>query len=100
MTRDTRKNTEFVKPAHSCYPYSMLKKPYRYNIILRPEPEGGFTVTIPSLPGCVTYGRNLEEAKEMARDAVRGYITSLKKHNEPVPTDADNMFASLDLSHV
>jgi len=39
-----------------------MKKTFRYNVILRPEPEGGFTVVVPSLPGCVTYGRNLKEA--------------------------------------
>ncbi len=39
-----------------------------YTIILQPEPEGGFTVTVPSLPGCVTYGQTIEEAKTMAED--------------------------------
>jgi antitoxin HicB len=54
-------------------------------VVLRPEPEGGFTVIVPVLPGCVTYGRTLSEAKSMAKDAISGYIESLKKHNEPVP---------------
>ena len=49
-----------------------------YNLIFKPEREGGFTVIVPSLPGCVTYGKNLEEAKEMARDAIKGYLYSLK----------------------
>lgn len=47
-----------------------------YNLIFRPELEGGFTVIVPSLPGCITYGKNLEEAKEMARDAIEGYTGS------------------------
>ena len=50
-----------------------MKKAFRYNIIFRPEPEGGFTAIIPSLPGCVTHGRNLLEAKRMATDAIEGY---------------------------
>jgi predicted RNase H-like HicB family nuclease len=58
----------------------------RFNIVLRPEPEGGFTAIVPILPGCVTYGRTLSEAKEMARDAISGYIKSLKNHKEPIPT--------------
>ena len=48
-----------------------------YTIILHPEPEGGFTVSVPSLPGCITYGQTLDEAKRMATDAIRGYLVSL-----------------------
>lgn len=51
-----------------------------YNLIFRPEPEGGFTVLAPALPGCVTFGETIEEAKEMAKDAILGYIESLRKH--------------------
>jgi len=57
-----------------------------FNIVLRPEPEGGFTVLVPALPGCVTYGRTLAEAKMMAKDAISGYVASLRKHNEPIPS--------------
>jgi len=64
----------------------MKKSRGHFNIVLRPEPEGGFTVIVPALPGCVTYGRTLAEAKKMAKDAISGYVASLKKHNEPVPT--------------
>lgn len=59
-----------------------MDKTLHYNLIFRPEPEGGFTVIVPSLPGCVTYGKDLMEAKEMARDAIDGYIQSLEKHGE------------------
>ena len=72
---------------------------FRYNIILNPEPEGGFTVTVPSLPGCVTYGKNLKEAQEMASDAIRAYIASLKKHKEDVPSDNDSFISSVDFAH-
>ena len=51
-------------------------------------------MVVPSLPGCVTYGKTLEEAKEMAKDAIRGYIASLKKHREPVPSDDSVFYAS------
>jgi antitoxin HicB len=71
----------------------------RFNIVLRPEPEGGFTVLVPALPGCVTYGRTLVEARQMAKDAIAAYIESLKKHNEPIPTDDDSLVASLDLEY-
>ncbi|MDD8032043.1 MAG: type II toxin-antitoxin system HicB family antitoxin [Acidobacteriota bacterium] len=59
----------------------------RYKISLRKEPEGGYTVTVPSLPGCVTYGDTIEEAINMAREAIQLYIESLKAHGEEIPTE-------------
>jgi predicted RNase H-like HicB family nuclease len=64
---------------------AMAKARYHYNVMLRPEPEGGFTAIVPALPGCVTYGRTLTEAKKMAKDAIAGYVKSLRKHLEPLP---------------
>jgi len=64
----------------------MKKSRAHFNVVLWPEPEGGFTAVVPVLPGCVTYGRTLSEAKSMARDAISAHIESLKKHNEPTPT--------------
>jgi antitoxin HicB len=58
-----------------------------YKIMLRPEPEGGFTVIVPSLPGCITYGSTLTEAKEMAKEAIELYLESLVAHNEHIPND-------------
>lgn len=60
-------------------------KQLNYTIVLRPEPEGGFTVTVPALPCCITYGATLEEANAMSADAIRVYLASLRKHREPVP---------------
>ncbi len=53
-----------------------------YKIMLRPEPEGGFTVIVPSLPGCTTYGSTLREAKQMAAEAIELYLESLAAHIE------------------
>ncbi len=55
--------------------------------MLRKEPEGGYTVMVPSLPGCVTYGETIEQAIEMAKEAIELYIESLKEHNEEIPTE-------------
>ena len=68
-----------------------------YTIVLTPEPEGGFTVTVPALSGCVTFGRSLDEAKLMAEDAIHAYVTSLKKHHEPIPTDNISFVSSITL---
>ncbi len=80
-----------------------MKKILCYNVIFRPEPEGGFTVIVPSLPGCVTYGRNLKETRKMAIDVIdviRRYIASLKKHKEPIPTDEESFFGSVEIKRI
>ncbi len=63
-------------------------KELQYTIILHPDPEeGGYTVTVPALPGCVTQGETVEEAVAMAKDAIRLYIESLIEDGEPVPEE-------------
>lgn len=66
-----------------------------YRTMLRKEPEGGYTVIVPSLPGCVTYGETIEQAIVMAREAIELYIESLKAHNEEIPTDAETLECTL-----
>ena len=69
-----------------------------YRVILKPEPEGGFTAIVPSLPGCVTFGSDLQEAKKMAKDAIKAYLESLKKHSEPVLDDSDTLETQISVS--
>lgn len=59
----------------------------QYTVILSPEPEGGFTVTVPALPGCVTHGNDLASAKRNAREAIECHLQSMIKHGEPIPVD-------------
>jgi predicted RNase H-like HicB family nuclease len=75
----------------------MAKARYHYNIMLRTEPQGGYTALAPALPGCVTYGRTVDEAREMVKDAISGYIASLRKHKDPVPTDDNTLITSVAL---
>ena len=57
-----------------------------YTILLHPDPEeGGYTVTVPALPGCVTQGETLEEAIAMAREAISLHIEGLVASGRPVP---------------
>ncbi len=74
-----------------------MKNELQFHVIFRPEPEGGFTVIVPSLPGCISYGKNLKEAKKMAADAIGGYVVSLKKHGEPIPKDKENFTGMIDI---
>jgi len=70
---------------------------FSYRILFRPEPEGGYTVMVPSLPGCITYGKTIEEARKMALDAIKAYLESLKKHGEPIPDDSEILESTLDI---
>ncbi len=69
-----------------------------YRILLQPEPEGGFTVTVPSLPGCITYGQTLEEAKSMAQEAIEGYLEVLQELGREIPDDSNTLEYSLTLA--
>lgn len=71
----------------------------KFNIVFTPEKSGGFTVTVPTLPGCVTYGKNLSVAKKMAKDAIKAYLKSLEKHGETVPSDEESYFTSVDVPY-
>ncbi|MGD0489485.1 MAG: type II toxin-antitoxin system HicB family antitoxin [Syntrophorhabdales bacterium] len=70
-----------------------------YRVVLRPEPEGGYTVLVPSLPGLVTFGDTIEEAKAMALDAIEAYLKSLEKHGEELKDDSDTWESLLTVRH-
>jgi predicted RNase H-like HicB family nuclease len=69
-----------------------------YRIVLRKEPEGAYTAFVPSLPGCITWGDNVEHALEMAKEAITGYIAVLQEEGEPVPDDNETLEYSLQLT--
>ena len=54
------------------------EKIYQYEVVFDSNGEG-YTVTVPKLPGLVTEGDNLKEAREMAKDAIRCYLEALLK---------------------
>jgi antitoxin HicB len=60
---------------------------YSFTVFFEPAAEGGYVVTCPALPGLVTEGDSLAEARKMARDAIRAYLESLRKDGEAIPSD-------------
>ncbi len=50
-----------------------------------PEENGGFSVTVPSLPGCTSQGETRVEALAMIREAIEAYVESLVAHGDRVP---------------
>jgi antitoxin HicB len=69
-----------------------------YRILLTPEDEGGFSVSVPALPGCFTQGETIEEAIEMAKEAISVYIEALEDEGEPIPDDSRSLEYSLTLA--
>lgn len=61
----------------------------KFLVYLEQAEEGGYVVSCPQLPGCVTQGETVDEALAMIRDAIQGYIASLQKHGEPIPSSLD-----------
>jgi predicted RNase H-like HicB family nuclease len=64
-----------------------LSEQLRYTVLYEPAEEGGYIVRCPALPGLVTEGDTLEEARAMAQDAIRAYLESLIRDGEPIPID-------------
>ena len=73
---------------------------YTYKINLHKEPEGGFTVSVPALSGCITYGQDLDEAISMAKEAIELYIEELQERGETIPDDSNTLEYSLHLEAV
>ena len=68
-----------------------------YKILLNKEPEGTYTVSVPALPGCITYGDTVEHGIQMAKEAIELYIEELKERGEKIPDDSGTLEYSLSL---
>ena len=69
-------------------------KNLNYRIFLKKEPEGGYTVTVPLLPGCITYGDTIDDAVEKAKEAIELYLETLRDQGEEIPVE-DNIFETM-----
>lgn len=56
-----------------------------YEVVLQPEPEGGFSVFVPELPRVASHGETREEAFAMAKDAIEGYLEVMREEGLPIP---------------
>lgn len=72
----------------------------RYLVYLEPAEEGGYVVWCPTLKGCVSQGETVQEALDMIKDAIQGYIESLRKHGDPVPPGIDEEVAKVEIVSV
>lgn len=67
----------------------MIREVRSFTVFFDKNKNGSYTVTVPVLPGLVTEGKNIEEAKIMAGDAIKCYLEGLKKDREDVPEETE-----------
>jgi predicted RNase H-like HicB family nuclease len=68
-----------------------------YTVVLQHEPEGGYSVTVPALPGCFTEGADEDEALSMAREAIECHLEALSMDGDPIPDDVDAFDLAVDM---
>jgi len=68
-----------------------------YKLLMHKEPEGIYTVSVPALPGCITYGESVEHAIDMAKEAIELYIEELRERGEDIPDDSSTLEYSLNV---
>jgi len=76
------------------------RKEYSYQINLIPNEEGGYTVLVPLLPGCISYGGTVEEATANVREAIELDLQNLAAHGEPVPLENEFVHVFTTTVHV
>lgn len=70
---------------------SLSKQILKYTVIFEPAEEGGYTVSVPALPGCISEGDSFEEAIKMIQDAMKGYLQVLKAEKQEIPQEQSNV---------
>ncbi|MCD6330932.1 MAG: type II toxin-antitoxin system HicB family antitoxin [Thermoplasmata archaeon] len=68
----------------------------KFRVIIQQDEDGMFVAECPSLPGCVSQGKTREEALNNIKDAIIGYLESLKKHNELIPPPIDEEIVEIN----
>ncbi len=76
------------------------KKVYSYQINLVPEKGGGYTVLVPLLPGCVSFGGTIEDATKNAAEAIELHLENLAAHGETIPEGNESLTIFSTLIHV
>jgi predicted RNase H-like HicB family nuclease len=68
----------------------------RYTVLLEREEDGGYVVSVPALPGCVSQGDTRSQALANIREAMELYIEDCREAGDPVPTEADKEFVEIE----
>lgn len=66
-----------------------MATPREFDVVLSSEDGGGYSVSVPALPGCVSQGESREAALAMIREAIELYLESLEAHGDPLPAPVE-----------
>lgn len=80
----------------------LIHKVYQYTAIFEPDKQGGFTVIIPVLPGCISEGDTFEEALKNIKEAASLYIEVAQERRQKIPTEEQSIIVApiqVKLSH-
>lgn len=75
-----------------------LSSRLNFNVVFRAEPEGGFTVLVPALPGCITYGKDIKEAQKMAEEAITLYLEDVAANGEELPQNEQTYLGNIEIT--
>ena len=73
------------------------KKIRKIIVVFEKAKEGGYVVSVPSLPGCMSQGETFEEAEKMIKDAIECYCESLAKHKEPILEEHEEIIETISV---
>ena len=68
----------------------------RYTVVLEREPDGGYVVSVPALPGCVSQGDNRAEALDNVREAIELYVEDCREAGDPIPSEVGREFVEVE----
>ncbi|HEY9867609.1 MAG TPA: type II toxin-antitoxin system HicB family antitoxin [Candidatus Obscuribacterales bacterium] len=68
----------------------------RYTVVLEQEPDGGYVVSVPALPGCVSQGDTRAEALSNIQEAIKIYLEDCRAAGDPIPTEAGKEFVEIE----
>ena len=68
----------------------------RYTVVLEKETDGGYVVSVPALPGCVSQGDNRDEALANIREAIELYVEDCREAGDPVPIEDGREYVDVE----
>lgn len=74
----------------------IVKNSIKYNVLLAKN-KGGYTATVPALPGCISQGKNVEETLKHIKEAIELYLDVLAEDGEKLPLETNTISSFVDI---
>ena len=80
------------KLVYNIFAMRKSRKILKYDVVFEEAEEGGYTIYVPALPGCISEGDTFEEAKKNITEAITAYLESLAMDGKEVLEEEGNFF--------